>query len=124
MQGRKSWHYLANAVGTVRPPVGFGIRVSKRRGHSMLVLGFRSVGVAALSLSLFGMLSCARDQQLVAISVSPSIENFGGPDPTLNVQLRALGQYIHPPVTKDITDQVTWSSNTPGVAVVNTTGLL
>ena len=28
------------------------------------------------------------------------------------MQLRALGTYIHPPVTKDITNQVTWESNT------------
>jgi hypothetical protein len=46
------------------------------------------------------------------------------PDPALNVQLRALGSYIHPPVTKDITDQVTWASNTPDLATVTATGLL
>jgi hypothetical protein len=70
------------------------------------------------------MLSCARDQQLVSITVQPNIENFGAADPTLNVQLRAIGSYIHPPVTKDITDQVTWASNTPEVAIVSSTGLL
>jgi hypothetical protein len=40
------------------------------------------------------------------------------------VQLRALGTYIHPPVTKDITDQVTWASNTPGMFTVSATGFL
>jgi hypothetical protein len=84
----------------------------------------RSVGAIAILGFFLAALSCAHDQQLVGISVQPSVENFGAQDPTLNVQLRALGHYIHPPVTKDITDQVTWASNTPGVAVVTSTGLL
>jgi hypothetical protein len=74
--------------------------------------------------------SCGHDQQLVSIAIQPAVETFGAAtiqvsaDAGLNVQLRALGTYIHPPVTKDITDQVTWASNTPGVATVNSTGLL
>ena len=80
--------------------------------------------------ALFGVLglliagpSCARDQQLVSITVQPDTENFGVADPALNVQLRALGTYIHPPVTKDITNQVTWASNTPNMVTVTPTGL-
>jgi hypothetical protein len=74
--------------------------------------------------------SCGHDQQLVSISIQPATETFGAPnipvsaDAGLNVQLRALGSYIHPPVTKDITGQVTWASNTPDIATVNSTGLL
>jgi hypothetical protein len=58
--------------------------------------------------------SCGHDQQLVSISIAPSTETFGASnipvsaDAGLNVQLRALGTYIHPPVTKDITNQATW----------------
>jgi len=71
------------------------------------------------------MLSCAHDQQLVSIDVQPTTEDFGAPDPSLGpVQLIAHGHYIHPPVTKDITNQVNWSSNTPSVAVVTSTGSL
>jgi len=84
----------------------------------------RSVGAIAIVGFFLAALSCARDQQLVSIEVQPSIENFGAVDPTLNVQLRALGHYVHPPVTKDITDQVVWASNTPGVAIVTSTGLV
>ena len=40
------------------------------------------------------------------------------------MQLRALGTYIHPPVTKDITNQVTWASNTPQMVTVNSSGLI
>jgi Bacterial Ig-like domain (group 2) len=45
-------------------------------------------------------------------------------DAGAQVQLRALGDYIHPPVTKDITNQVKWSSNTPQMVTVNATGLI
>jgi List-Bact-rpt repeat protein/Big-like domain-containing protein len=85
---------------------------------------FRSVGAIAVLGSLLAMLSCARDQQLVSISIEPSAQTFGAPDPTANVQLRALGTYIHPPATKDITGQATWASDDPEVAIVNSTGLL
>lgn len=74
--------------------------------------------------------SCGHDQQLVSIDVEPTTETFGSAktpvilDAGLNAQLRALGTYIHPPVTKDITTQVTWASNTPSVATVDSTGLL
>jgi hypothetical protein len=40
------------------------------------------------------------------------------------VQLRALGTFIHPPVTKDITNEVTWNSNTTQMVTVNSTGLI
>jgi hypothetical protein len=74
--------------------------------------------------------SCGHEQQLVSIAVDPTTETFGAAsipvpaDKGLNVQLRAVGTYIHPPVTKDITSQVTWSSNTPQMVTVNTTGLI
>jgi hypothetical protein len=84
----------------------------------------RSVGAITILGCFLAALSCAHDQQLVGINIEPTSQEFLGQDPALNVQLRALGHYIHPPVTKDITDQVTWASNTPIVAVVSTTGLL
>lgn len=76
------------------------------------------------------MLSCGHDQQLVSITVVPAVENFGATnipvpdDAGLNVQLRALGSYIHPPVTKDITSQVTWTSNTPQMVKVDANGVI
>lgn len=93
----------------------------KGLGH---VLAF--VGV----LCFIGLTSCAHEQQLTSISVEPSTENFGAADIPVSanagssVQLRALGTYIHPPVTKDITSQVTWTSNTPDMVTVSPTGLL
>jgi len=81
-------------------------------------------------LCLVGLPSCGHDQQLVSISIQPATQTFGAStipvseDAGLTVQLRALGSYIHPPVTKDITGQVTWASNTPTIATVNSTALL
>lgn len=90
----------------------------------MRVFVFRSAAALVIVCSLLAMLSCAHDQQLVAITIKPETENFGAADPALNVQLRALGTYIHPPVIKDITDQVAWASNTPAMVTVDSTGLL
>jgi len=93
---------------------------------------FRSRGALAFALAAFlvNTPSCARDQQLVSITIQPDIETFGAStipvsaDAGLSVQLRALGTYIHPPVTKDITDQVTWGSNDIQMVTVNSTGLI
>jgi hypothetical protein len=73
---------------------------------------------------------CGHEQQLVSIAIAPTTETFGASnipvsaDAGLNVQLRALGTYIHPPVTKDITSQVVWTSNTPQMVTVSTGGLI
>jgi len=74
--------------------------------------------------------SCGHEQQLVGISIQPAVQTFGSSTTPVSansgssVQLRALGSYIHPPVTKDITSQVAWASNTPDMVTVNSTGLL
>jgi len=90
----------------------------------MTVFVLRTTAALAVVGFLLAMLSCAHDQQLVSISVKPETENFGSADPALNVQLRALGNYIHPAVQKDITNQVTWASNTPNMVTVTAGGLL
>ena len=91
------------------------------------------VGVVLLVVlsSLFlSLSSCGRDQELTSITVQPSSETFGASNiPVIDnanaqIQLRALGNYIHPPVTKDITSQVTWNSNTPQMMTVDSSGML
>jgi hypothetical protein len=83
---------------------------------------------ALLFLCLAGLPGCGHEQQLESISIQPTTEVFGtasNPSPPgAQVQLRALGSYIHPPVTKDITNLVTWTSNTPDIATVNATGVV
>lgn len=82
-----------------------------------------------LAVTLVGA-GCGSGQQLVGITIEPATETFGSAstpvqlDAGLNVQLRALGTYVHPPATKDITNQVTWASNTPQMVTVTSTGLI
>jgi hypothetical protein len=85
------------------------------------------VAMATLALVLS---SCGHDQELVSIDVEPNSETFGASniplfeDAGATLQLRALGTYIHPPVTKDITSQVTWASANTQMMTVNSSGLL
>ena len=90
-----------------------------------------SMVVFAVSVSLaLTLLGCGHDQQLVSIDIQPSVETFGAANiPVIanagaNVQLKAYGNYIHPPVRKDITDKAKWFSNTPDMVTVNATGLI
>jgi len=88
------------------------------------------LGLFLAAFLLSTMSACGHDQQLESITVIPAVENFGSTnipvsgDRGLNVQLRALGSYIHPPVTKDITRQVTWTSNTPQMVTVDANGVI
>jgi hypothetical protein len=82
--------------------------------------------VVAMVVSQLG---CATGQQLVSIQVAPGAVVFGsaclpGDTNCGGVFLKATGTYTHPPATKDITNQVTWTSNIPGVVSVDSTGTL
>jgi hypothetical protein len=91
---------------------------------------FSILALVTTAISLLSLSSCADPQELQSITIQPGTETFGASDiPVIanagsQVQLRALGSYLHPPVTKDITNQVTWTSNTPQMFTVNSTGLL
>jgi hypothetical protein len=91
---------------------------------------FNIAALAAIAMSLLSVSSCGNKQELVSISVQPGTETFGASNiPVIDnagaqVQLRALGTYVHPPVTKDITSQVTWTSNTPAMVTVDSAGLI
>jgi len=93
------------------------------KGRVLLIFGC----LAAVTAIMPG---CGDPQELVSIAIQPGTETIGASnipvsaDAGSQVQLRALGTYVHPPVTKDITNQVTWSSNTPQMFTVNSTGLL
>jgi hypothetical protein len=97
------------------------------RKWSAVISVFAILLTGTLMLSLA---SCGHDQELTQITVQPNTETFGATnipvpaDAGLQVQLRALGTYMHPPVTKDITNSVTWSSNTTQMVTVNSTGLI
>src|ERR1700730_5729233 len=81
------------------------------------------VVLAVGGLLLFSLSSCARDQKLVSIAVQPSagfvFEGFNAQG-----QFTALGTYIHPPETKDITDKVVWSLDVANFGTLTQTGQL
>jgi hypothetical protein len=86
----------------------------------------RWFGIFALSLTattLLSLASCARNQHLVSLSVIPpgpvTFQGVGA-----SIQFKALGTYIHPPETKDISDQVQWSIDSQNLATVSSTGLV
>jgi hypothetical protein len=68
--------------------------------------------------------SCGFNRHLVSISIAPSSATFGAVDPTLQVNFAATGTYEHPPSTKDVTNIVTWTSDTPQVAQVSSSGVV
>jgi hypothetical protein len=75
-----------------------------KRSYIGLALGALVAAGAALSLP-----SCGHDQKLTSISIQPATSTFLDPDPALQVQYTAMGTYIHPPATKDVTSQATWA---------------
>ena len=86
------------------------------KGKWLSVLFLVAGGVSMLSLS-----SCARDQKLVSIALQPSagfvFEGYGAQG-----QFTALGTYIHPPETKDITNQLVWALNIANFGTLTQTG--
>jgi hypothetical protein len=65
--------------------------------------------------------SCGHDQQLTSIEVRPAgfvFEGLGAQG-----QFTAIGTYIHPPQTKDITTQVVWTIDSQNLATITQTGL-
>ena len=85
------------------------------------------VGVFAVLISAAALLSlgsCARGTSLTGISIQANSGTFGGVDPSLQIQFRAFGTYIHPPKTVDITDQVDWQTNIAQVAQVTSAGVV
>ncbi|MGC1449140.1 MAG: Ig-like domain-containing protein [Candidatus Sulfotelmatobacter sp.] len=95
--------------------------------NGKLLSGIVLIGAAIL---LWSLASCGRSSELVGIQIQPTVETFGASNIPVaanagaTVQLRALGSYIHPPVTKDITNQVTWASNDTQMFTVDSSGLL
>jgi hypothetical protein len=80
------------------------------------------------AIALMNLSSCARNQKLQSITVSPSAFTYFSPAPPgvqqTPIPLTAYGSYIHPPQTKDITSQVVWASDNAVVADVSNAGQL
>lgn len=85
---------------------------------------FAIVAVVITGAILLNVSSCARSRKLESITIQPSGQAwFGAADPSLYFQYKALGNYIHPPSTLDITSQVSWQSNNPQVIQITGAGV-
>jgi hypothetical protein len=91
---------------------------------------FAIAALIVAAISLLSVASCGDPQTLQSIAVSPGTVTFGSStssvqsDTGLTTQLRAVGTYLHPPVTKDITTQVIWASSDAQMITVDSTGLI
>jgi len=66
--------------------------------------------------------SCGFDRKLVSITINPPGASIVGPGVVVNFQ--AIGNYIHPGNSRDITDSVVWTSAAPQViSIVSNTGV-
>lgn len=83
---------------------------------------FSLCALIAVAAFFFNLSSCGFNQHLTSISITPTGAMFGAVDNTLFVNFTASGTYAHPPETKDITNLVTWVSDTPQVAQVTSAG--
>lgn len=81
----------------------------------------RFLGLAAVCVAFVFVGGCGSRQQLVAVAVQPS-GGFVFEGPGATGQFTAIGTYVHPPVTKDITDQVVWSLDIQNFATLTQTG--
>lgn len=82
---------------------------------------FRFVVVAGTMLAVLALPSCGFKRKLVSITVVPDTVTIGGSN--LNVQFKAVGNYIHPPDSRDITTSVAWGSAATEVVDINAAGL-
>jgi hypothetical protein len=88
-----------------------------KRNYVGLALAALVAGGAVLSLP-----SCGHDQKLVSLQIQPQTFTFLEPYPTGTEQYTATATYIHPPETKDVTNQAAWKID-DGVVTMTTPGL-
>ena len=75
----------------------------------------RYVSSVAVLLAAMNFLSCGNKLKLVSIAVHPTSFTFFTPDPAGKVDFTALGTYMHPPDTRDISSRVMWKTDSPNL---------
>ena len=82
---------------------------------------FDILAMVATATLLFAASSCGFNQHLVSISLQPAggfvFEGYGAQG-----QFTATGTYIHPPQTKDLTNQAAWTLNIANFGTLTQTG--
>jgi hypothetical protein len=84
------------------------------------------IGLALSALVAVGAVlslpSCGNEKQLVNVQVQPATAIYGTPNAG-PVDFSAIGTFIHPPSTQNITTQVTWSTDIPELLTLNDQGV-
>jgi len=86
----------------------------KRRRIQWLVVMLAMLALATLP-------SCGFKRKLVSITLIPDTATLAGPG--VELQFQAIGNYVHPPDSRDITDSVAWNSAAPQVVTIDKNGL-
>jgi len=91
-------------------------------GKTMMSQGrLHFVAIAWIVLGVLTLPSCGFKRQLVSITLIPNLATLTGFG--VQLQFKAVGNYIHPPDSRDITTSVVWQSAAPQVVTVDATGL-
>jgi hypothetical protein len=72
-------------------------------------------------LAVLALPSCGFKRKLVSITIIPDAANITGAG--VQVQFQAIGNYVHPPDSRDITNSVVWASAAPQIVDINQAGL-
>jgi len=83
---------------------------------------YRMFSIVVAIACLAALPSCGNDRKLVSIAVQPSGFVFEGVG--AQGQFTAIGTYIHPPESKDITKQVLWRIDVANLATITQSGLV
>jgi hypothetical protein len=81
-----------------------------------------ALGALVAMGAVFSLPSCGHHQKLVSLTVSPATALYPTPEAG-QVVFSAIGTYIQPPATKDITNQVKWSTDVPELLTLNYQGV-
>jgi hypothetical protein len=87
----------------------------------------RYIGLAMGAVIVLGgvlsLPSCGHDQKLVSLQIKPGLATYPTPNAG-QVNFSAIATYIHPPAQKDITKQVTWTTDVPELVTLNYQGVI
>ena len=88
-----------------------------KRSYIGLALSALVAVGAALSLP-----SCGNQKKLVNVQIQPVLATYPTPNAG-EVDFSAIGTFIHPPSTENITTKVTWSTDVPELLTLNFGGV-
>jgi hypothetical protein len=84
------------------------------------------IGLALSALVMVGAVlslpSCGNQKKLVSLQVQPGLATYPSPDSS-SVDFSAIGTFIHPPSTQNLTTTVTWSTDVPDLLTLNSGGV-